>query len=136
MIAGGFQFLIAFGLFIFFVLASGNLEASSKDKKLREIEIRIKGGVFEPDVLALNYNERVRLVFLKEDDSLCKEKVFIKGLSEEIPLKLGIRTTREIVGRKVGRHHMECETGAFCGVIFVSEDPNNPPKHYYVPHPE
>lgn len=100
-----------------------------------QYQITIEDGRFEPDVMGVNNKKNSTLVFFMKDNSSCKEKVIVKGLDVEIPLKLKQKVSVSFKNKPSGRYHMECETGEFCGVLFILDPDEKEPDHVYNPHP-
>ena len=119
-------------------LASFSMSKKNKTHKKQdgEVEVIIEGGTFKPDVIGVSSKKASKVSFIMRDDKLCKEKVVIKHLNVEVPISMGKKSSIVLKGKKPGKYHMECETGAFCGVLIVLGGEEDEPKHYYAPHPE
>lgn len=131
---------VVFILFFSQTLLSREAEKALKDlssnKPLRVVKVVIENETFKPDVIAIDSKKPTIIEFMMKDNKLCKEKIIIKGLNLELPIILGEETSVTIKDKKPGRYHIECETGAFCGVLFIIGDQKDEPKHYYGPPEE
>lgn len=124
---------------ILFLLLTFSLSGFSREKPIKvssEVDVVIRGGSFEPDVIGISSNKETTINFEMKDTELCKEKIVIRKLGIEIPISLNKKVSISLKDKKPGKYHIECETGAFCGVLFVVGDKTSQPEHYYVPHPE
>ena len=107
----------------------------SNEEKRKNLVV-VEGGTFVPDVIGILSNKESIIHFSIRDDELCKEKIIIKGLGVEIPIKVGQDISIKVKAEKPGNYHFECETGAFCGVLVVAASKGDEPSHYYAPHPD
>lgn len=115
---------------------SMSMKKSPHKNQNGETEVIIEGGTFNPDVIGIPSRKESKISFFVRDDKLCKEKVVIKRLNIEVPISVGKKSSVVLKGEKAGKYHMECETGAFCGVLIILGEDDDEPKHYYAPHPE
>lgn len=121
--------IIILTLFLPFLLHSMTIKKSvSRDK---EIVVKIQGGTFTPDVIGIPQAKETKVSFLMLDKKLCREKIIIKGLNINIPLSLNKMSSIKLNIKKAGKYHIECESGAFCGVMFVIG--KNESQHIYSP---
>lgn len=85
---------------------------------VQEVEVVVKGG-YSPDRIEVRLGRPVRLVFRREESSLCTEMVILSdfGIARELPV--GQRVPIEFTPSKAGEFIFHCGMNMVRGVLVV-----------------
>ena len=125
--------LLIFGVLLIFPTLASSASLKTYKENNENIIVKVRDGAFYPDVIGIPVNKVSKVVFDIGDDKLCKKKIIFKGLNLELPITIGKKSSIKLNIKKPGKYHIECESGAFCGVLFVLGDSNKQPQHIYSP---
>ena len=88
----------------------------------RQIEVLVDGR-FRPGWVGVQAGERVRLRFLRRDDSACTRKVIFPTLGIEKELPTGREVLVDLPELPVGEHPFTCGMDMVRGSVVVTENP-------------
>ena len=101
------------------VLGAAVLGAVASDA-VAEVVIVVDGG-YSPNTVRARTGERLRLVFVRQDDSSCSEEIVIPAFGIKKFLPTGERTAIEVTPVAAGRIPFACGMGMLRGTIIVDD---------------
>jgi len=109
--------LIAAILWYFVLSRSRPVRAEVRDG-VQGALIVVKGG-YTPDTIVLTRGRPARLVFRREEEALCSERVILSGLDRSAYLHPGEEVTIEFTPTEPGDYAITCQLGVLRGRIVV-----------------
>lgn len=85
---------------------------------VQEVPITVKGG-YSPDVIVVKRNKPVRLLFSRQESSLCSEMVVLDKIGKSAKLPEGETVAIEFTPQEVGEIPFQCQMGMLRGKLIV-----------------
>lgn len=85
---------------------------------IQEVQIKVKGG-YDPDVIVVKKDKPVRLLFNRQESSLCSEMVIFDKIGQSAKLPEGETVTVEFVPTEQGEISFQCQMGMLRGKVIV-----------------
>lgn len=85
---------------------------------IQEVQIKVKGG-YDPDVIVVKKDKPVRLLFNRQESSLCSEMVIFDKIGQSAKLPEGETVTVEFVPTEQGEIPFQCQMGMLRGKVIV-----------------
>lgn len=83
------------------------------------IVIKVKDGVYQPDIIQIPCNQSLTLRFIREDASPCTETVIFNNLNINKQLSLGQPTDISILLKQPGEYEFTCQMGMYRGKLIA-----------------
>jgi plastocyanin domain-containing protein len=116
-LAGSAAFLVAFYWWFFWSKRAAATAAVAAGG-VQEVEIEVKGG-YAPDHVVVRQGQPVRLVFRREEDSACTDRVVIPDFRISKALPAFETTAVEFTPEKPGDYTFSCGMGMVHGRLTV-----------------
>lgn len=84
----------------------------------QEVAITVKGG-YTPDVIVVQKERPVRLIFTRQESSACSEKVLLPDFNQNALLPEGEQVALEFTPEKEGEFEFQCQMGMLRGKLIV-----------------
>lgn len=110
--------LIGLVAWFFWAKPSKGIEATTVSDGFQEQMILVKGG-YTPDTVSVKAGKPVRLLFRREETSMCSERVVIPDFERAADLPTGHVIPVEFVAAEPGEHEFTCQMGMLRGRILV-----------------
>jgi plastocyanin domain-containing protein len=85
---------------------------------VQEVPITVKGG-YDPDVIVVKRGKPVRLLFNRQESSMCSEMVVIDKVNRSAMLPEGETVTIEFTPDEAGEIPFQCQMGMLRGKLVV-----------------
>ena len=85
---------------------------------VQTVTVRVKGG-YEPDVIRVARGKAVRLIFNREESSMCSEMVVFDKIGKSAKLPEGEPVTIEFTPAEKGEIPFQCQMGMLRGKVLV-----------------
>jgi plastocyanin domain-containing protein len=85
---------------------------------VQEVPVTVKGG-YEPDVIVVKRGKPVRLLFHRQESSLCSEMVVFDKINRSAKLPEGGTVAIEFVPQETGEIPFQCQMGMLHGKLIV-----------------
>lgn len=85
---------------------------------VQEVPITVKGG-YDPDVIVVKRGKPVRLLFNRQESSLCSEMVVFDKIGQSAKLPEGETVAIEFVPQEIGEIPFQCQMGMLHGKLVV-----------------
>ena len=85
---------------------------------VQEVPIVVKGG-YDPDVIVVKRGKPVRLLFNRQESSLCSEMVVFDKLGKSTQLPEGETVAVEFTPQETGEIPFQCQMGMLRGKLIV-----------------
>ena len=85
---------------------------------VQEVPIVVKGG-YDPDVIVVKRGKPVRLLFNRQESSMCSEMVVFDKLGKSTPLPEGETVAVEFTPQETGEITFQCQMGMLRGKLIV-----------------
>ncbi len=85
---------------------------------VQQVPITVKGG-YDPDVIAVKRGRPVRLLFTRQESSLCSEMVVIDAIGQSAHLPEGETVSIEFMPETAGEIPFQCQMGMLRGKLIV-----------------
>lgn len=85
---------------------------------VQEIPITVKGG-YTPDVVVVQRGKPVRLLFNRQESSLCSEMVVFDKINQSAKLPEGETVAIEFTPQEAGEIPFQCQMGMLRGKLIV-----------------
>jgi plastocyanin domain-containing protein len=85
---------------------------------LQQVEIKVKGA-YDPDVVVVRRGQPVRLLFRREESSLCSEMVIFDKIGRSAKLPEGETVAIDFTPEQVGEIPFQCQMGMLRGKVVV-----------------
>lgn len=85
---------------------------------VQEIPIVVKGG-YDPDVIVVKRGKPVRLLFNRQESSMCSEMVVFDKLGKSTQLPEGETVAVEFTPQETGEIPFQCQMGMLRGKLIV-----------------
>ena len=85
---------------------------------VQEVPIVVKGG-YEPDVIVVKRGKPVRLLFNRQESSMCSEMVVFDKLGKSTQLPEGETVAVEFTPQETGEIPFQCQMGMLRGKLIV-----------------
>jgi plastocyanin domain-containing protein len=85
---------------------------------MQEVPITVKGG-YDPDVIVVKRGKPVRLLFNRQESSLCSETVIFDKLHRSAKLPEGETVAIEFTPQEAGEIPFQCQMGMLRGKLIV-----------------
>lgn len=85
---------------------------------VQEVPITVKGG-YTPDVIVVKRNRPVRLLFNRQESSLCSEMVVLDKIGRSAKLPEGETVAIEFTPQELGEIPFQCQMGMLRGKLIV-----------------
>ena len=92
--------------------------AVAETNGVQEAVIAVKGG-YEPDVIVVKKDRPVRLLFQRQESSLCSEMVVFDSISQSAHLPEGQTVAIEFTPHEKGEIPFQCQMGMLRGKLIV-----------------
>lgn len=104
-----------------FWLAKYRLAKKTKLATSDIIDIAVNNGIYDPAIIKINANEKIKLRFFRKDPSPCAEYVIFQNLniSEQLPVN-----KPHIIELKItnpGEYDFTCQMGMYRGKLIVNK---------------
>lgn len=86
---------------------------------VQEVPITVKGG-YDPDVIVVKQGRPVRLLFTRQESSLCSEMVIFDKIDQSAKLPEGETVAVEFTPKETGEIPFQCQMGMLRGKIIVN----------------
>lgn len=83
------------------------------------IKIKVKDGVYQPDIIQVPINREITLRFIREDATPCAEMVIFNKLDINRALKLKQKTDIKLTIKEPGEYEFTCQMGMYRGRLIV-----------------
>lgn len=119
--------LLVVGLLLALVVASRPLLAVRSSQRARitpdgEQEARVTvRGRYTPSTVVAKRGVPIRLLFDRQEDSICSERVIFAGINQERWLAPFATTTVRLVPKETGEFLFTCSMGMYQGKLVVTE---------------
>jgi plastocyanin domain-containing protein len=110
--------LIVFINLYFFLSRRKAMVAATKEGRLQEVNIRVKGG-YSPDVIVVKRGIPVRLNFYRDETADCSDTIVFGDLNIRKPLPAFQTTAIEFTPEKEGEYTFTCGMGMLRGKLIV-----------------
>jgi plastocyanin domain-containing protein len=111
---------IAWVNWYFFLAGRTVATAAAAAGGMQEVTIGVRGG-YEPSQVRVRAGSPVRLVFDRQETSVCSEEVVIPDFGIRRFLPAHQKTAVEITPRQAGTHEFTCGMGMLRGRLIVEE---------------
>lgn len=85
---------------------------------VQEVTITVKGG-YNPDVIVVKRGKPVRLLFNRQESSLCSEMVVLDSIGKSARLPEGETVAVEFTPQEAGEIPFQCQMGMLRGKLIV-----------------
>jgi plastocyanin domain-containing protein len=85
---------------------------------VQQVPITVKGG-YDPDVIVVKRGKPVRLLFNRQESSMCSEMVVIDKINRSAMLPEGETVTIEFTPDEAGEIPFQCQMGMLRGKLIV-----------------
>ncbi len=85
---------------------------------VQQVPITVKGG-YDPDVIVVKRGKPVRLLFNRQESSLCSEMVVFDQIGQSAKLPEGETVSIEFTPEKTGEIPFQCQMGMLRGKVIV-----------------
>lgn len=85
---------------------------------VQQVPITVKGG-YDPDVIVVNQGKPVRLLFNRQESSLCSEMVVFDKIDKSAKLPEGETVAIEFTPEEAGEIPFQCQMGMLRGKVVV-----------------
>ena len=85
---------------------------------MQEVSIVVKGG-YDPDVIVVKRGKPVRLLFNRQESSMCSEMVVFDKLGKSAKLPEGETVAVEFTPQETGEIPFQCQMGMLRGKLIV-----------------
>jgi plastocyanin domain-containing protein len=85
---------------------------------VQEVPITVKGG-YTPDVVTVKRGKPVRLLFTRQESSMCSEMVVLDAIGKSASLPEGETVAIEFTPQQVGEIPFQCQMGMLRGKLVV-----------------
>jgi plastocyanin domain-containing protein len=85
---------------------------------VQEVAIAVKGG-YDPDVILVKRGKPVRLLFNRQESSLCSEMVVLDTIGQSAKLPEGETVAIEFTPQEAGEIPFQCQMGMIRGKLIV-----------------
>ena len=85
---------------------------------VQEVPITVKGG-YTPDVIVVKQGKPVRLLFNRQESSMCSEMVVFDKLGQSAKLPEGETVAIEFTPQEAGEIPFQCQMGMLRGKVVV-----------------
>lgn len=92
--------------------------AAAETNGVQETTIKVKGG-YDPDVIVVKKDRPVRLLFQRQESSLCSEMVVFDKLNRSAQLPEGQTVAIEFTPHEKGEIPFQCQMGMLRGRLVV-----------------
>lgn len=86
---------------------------------VQQVPITVKGG-YDPDVIVVKQGRPVRLLFTRQESSLCSEMVIFDKIDQSAKLPEGETVAVEFTPKETGEIPFQCQMGMLRGKIVVN----------------
>lgn len=86
---------------------------------VQQVPITVKGG-YDPDVIVVRQGRPVRLLFTRQESSLCSEMVIFDKIGQSAKLPEGETIAVEFTPQESGEIPFQCQMGMLRGKIIVN----------------
>lgn len=86
---------------------------------VQQVPITVKGG-YDPDVIVVRQGKPVRLLFTRQESSLCSEMVIFDKIGQSARLPEGETIAVEFTPQESGEIPFQCQMGMLRGKIIVN----------------
>lgn len=83
------------------------------------IEVRVRGGVYEPSLIDSVAGKGISLKFIREDETACAGQVIFPELGIQKELPLGKTVVVRLVPEQAGEYAFQCQMGMYRGMLRV-----------------
>ena len=111
--------LIAWIVWYFWLYRREGVQATEA-AGVQEVLITVKGG-YNPDIIVVQKGKPVRLLFRREESSLCSERVVFDTLQKSAVLPEGKTVAIEFTPEEAGEIPFQCQMGMLRGKVVVRE---------------
>lgn len=87
---------------------------------VQEVPITVKGG-YDPDVIVVRRGKPVRLLFNRQESSMCSEMVIFDELHQSAKLPEGEVVAIEFTPEAAGELSFQCQMGMLRGKVIVRD---------------
>lgn len=109
--------VVAWIVWYFWLYRKGGVSAATISG-VQEIEIRVKGG-YDPDTVVVKRGTPVRLLFRRQESSLCSEMVVFDKINRSARLPEGETVAIEFTPERAGVIPFQCQMGMLRGKVVV-----------------
>lgn len=92
--------------------------AAAEVAGVQEVPIAVKGG-YDPDVIVVKRGKPVRLLFNRQESSLCSEMVVFDQIGRSAKLPEGETVAVEFTPQETGEIPFQCQMGMLRGKLIV-----------------
>lgn len=85
---------------------------------VQEVPITVKGG-YTPDVVTVKRGKPVRLLFTRQESSMCSEMVVLDAIGKSASLPEGETVAIEFTPQEAGEIPFQCQMGMLRGKLVV-----------------
>jgi len=85
---------------------------------VQQVPITVKGG-YDPDVIVVKHGKPVRLLFNRQESSMCSEMVVFDKIGKSAKLPEGETVAVEFTPEEVGEIPFQCQMGMLRGKVVV-----------------
>lgn len=85
---------------------------------VQEVPVTVKGG-YDPDVIVVKRGKPVRLLFNRQESSMCSEMVLFDKLGKSAKLPEGETVAVEFTPQEAGEIPFQCQMGMLRGKLVV-----------------
>jgi len=85
---------------------------------MQQVVIKVKGA-YDPDVVLVKRGQPVRLLFRREESSLCSEMVIFDKIGRSAKLPEGETVAIEFTPKEAGEIPFQCQMGMLRGMVVV-----------------
>lgn len=87
---------------------------------VQQVHVTVKGG-YDPDVIVVKKGKPVRLLFTRQESSLCSEMVIFDSIGRSAKLPEGETVAIEFIPDKTGEIGFQCQMGMLRGKVIVQD---------------
>lgn len=87
---------------------------------VQQVPITVKGG-YDPDVIVVKQGKPVRLLFNRQESSMCSEMVVFDKIGKSAKLPEGETVAVEFTPEETGEIPFQCQMGMLRGKLVVAE---------------
>lgn len=109
--------VVAWIVWYFWLYRKGGVSAATISG-VQEVEIKVKGG-YDPDTVVVKRGTLVRLLFRREESSLCSEMVVFDKINRSARLPEGETVAIEFTPERAGVIPFQCQMGMLRGKVVV-----------------
>lgn len=106
------------GIVWYFWLYNNKGVAVAEVGGVQEVPIRVKGG-YDPDVIVVKRGKPVRLLFNRQESSVCSEMVVLDSIGKSASLPEGETVAIEFTPQEAGEIPFQCQMGMLRGKLIV-----------------